>query len=199
MIETTATTEPVTYRPARKADSRTIAELFRICSGGVADYIWQKLAEPGDTLLDVGARRYARENTAFSYQSCTIAERGGKIAGMLHGYPIEQNPEGSGDGPIDPVLRPYTELEIPGSLYISGVAIFPEHRNSGIGSRFLALARDQARAQGLESLSALVFEGNAGSLRLFRRNGFTVIDRRQVVPHEAIEYEGEILLFSGRV
>ena len=38
-------------------DSRRIAELFRIRSGGVADYIWRKLVTPGASLLDVGARR----------------------------------------------------------------------------------------------------------------------------------------------
>ena len=38
-------------------DSRRIAELFRIRSGGVADYIWRTLVTPGASLLDVGARR----------------------------------------------------------------------------------------------------------------------------------------------
>ena len=50
----------ICFRPADIADSRTIAELFRHSSGGVADYIWQQVAEPGESLLDVGERRYAR-------------------------------------------------------------------------------------------------------------------------------------------
>ena len=38
-------------------DSRRIAAWFRIRSGGVADYIWRKLATPRDSPLNVGARR----------------------------------------------------------------------------------------------------------------------------------------------
>jgi hypothetical protein len=45
-----------TLRPARKSDCRRIAELYRISSDGVADYIWAKLAEPGEDVLDVGRR-----------------------------------------------------------------------------------------------------------------------------------------------
>jgi hypothetical protein len=58
-------------RPATVGDARTIAEFYQLCSGGVADYIWSQLAEPGGDLLDVGTRRYAREGVPFSYQiSC---------------------------------------------------------------------------------------------------------------------------------
>jgi hypothetical protein len=54
-------------RPARSGDCRRIAELFRISSDGVADYIWRTLQAdyPGLSLLEIGERRYARENTAF--------------------------------------------------------------------------------------------------------------------------------------
>ena len=52
----------VTFRPATREDSRKIAELFRIASGGVAEYVWSTLAPeyPGLTSLEIGARRYAR-------------------------------------------------------------------------------------------------------------------------------------------
>ena len=32
----------------------------------------------------------------------------------------------------DPVLQPYAELEDPGSLYVAGVAVTPEHRGRGL-------------------------------------------------------------------
>lgn len=187
-------TEPITLRAARRDEARTIAELFRICSGGVADYIWSKLAGPGESLIEVGARRYAREDTAFSYQNCVMAERDATVAGMMHAYPIVSAPAGEADGPVDPVLRPAAELEIPGSLYISGLAVFPEHRNLGLGTRFLERARERARDEGLTGLSALVFDANDGSLRLLRRHGFRAVDRRAVVPHQLLEYDGELLL-----
>jgi hypothetical protein len=48
-------------RPARKSECLRIAELYRISSDGVADYIWTKLAQPGEDILDLGRRRYERE------------------------------------------------------------------------------------------------------------------------------------------
>lgn len=60
------------FRPAEKSDCRAIAFLYSISSDGVADYIWTKLAQPGEDILDVGRRRYEREDTLFSYQNCTV-------------------------------------------------------------------------------------------------------------------------------
>jgi hypothetical protein len=68
-------------RPARKSECRRIAELYRIASDGVADYIWTKLAQPGEDILDVGRRRYEREGTPFSYENCKMVELRGSVVG----------------------------------------------------------------------------------------------------------------------
>jgi hypothetical protein len=96
------------FRPARKQDCAKIAALYRISSDGVADYIWTKLAAPGEDILDVGRRRYEREGTAFSYQNCTIAEIRGEVAGMLVAFPMRVDPS---HVETDPVLAPYSKLE----------------------------------------------------------------------------------------
>ncbi len=182
------------YRHARQDDSRCIAELFQYSSDGVADYVWNTMAGR-ESLLDVGTARYRRENTEFSYQKCVVAERRGRVVGMVHAYPVIE----AGGAVDDPVLRPYAELEAPGSLYLSGMALKPAFRNGGLGAGFFALARERARRQGLERLSALVFESNAGSLRLCRRQGFVVVDARPVVPHPLIRRQGQILLLTAAV
>ncbi len=193
--------DAITFRPARKEDSRIIAEMFRISSGGVADYIWRKMASdypPGLSLVEIGARRYARENTDFSYQNCVLAECRGAVVGMMHCYPIAQDAAGESEE-VDPVLRPYAELEVPGSLYLSSGSVLSGYRDQGIGSLFLTIARHRARRLGLDRLSVIVFEGNEASLRMCRRHGFALIDRRRIVPHELIEYEGEALLLAAPV
>lgn len=53
-------------RPARREDARRIAELFRISSDGVVDYIWQNASKVGEDPLEVGVRRYAREGVVGS-------------------------------------------------------------------------------------------------------------------------------------
>ena len=65
------------------------------------------------------------------------------------------------------------------------------------GTRMLEMAKEQARRSGHEQVSLLVFERNEGTVELYRRHGFGVIDRAPVVPHEAIRYTGEVLLMTA--
>lgn len=200
MIELDVTTpaRTVAFRQARRDDARRIAELFRLASDGVADYVWTLLAEeePGLSPIEIGARRYARENAAFSYQNCIVAEQGQRVVGNCHAFVIETPSSTEG---LDPVLRPYAELEAPGSLYISSLAVDPEAQGRGIGSGLLERAIDRAARLGVEQLSLIVFEQNLGARRLYARFGFEEIDRRSIVPHPLIHATGAALLMVRTV
>jgi GNAT superfamily N-acetyltransferase len=192
----------IIMRPARKSDSRVIAELFEIASDGVASYVWSTLQAdyPGLPLLDIGRRRYEREGTPFSYRNCLLAEHGGEVRGMMHAYPLDAPTDPSPDEqPVDPVLKPYSELEAPGSLYIAGMAVLPGFRRQGLGARFLEAARERAQGLGLPELSLLCFAGNTGARRLYERTGFVVVDWRPVVPHPLIRHTGDVLLMLAPV
>lgn len=178
-------------RPARREDSRLIAGLYRLSSEGVSDYVWSRLAEPGEDLLDVGERRYARENTPFSYRSTCLAEHGGAVAGMLVAFPMHVDPGARED---DPVLRPYAELEEDASYYICGVAVEAAHRGRGLGKALMARAEGDALAAGLGKTSLIVFEANAVALGLYRRLGYVERMRRPIVPHPLIHPRGDALL-----
>jgi ribosomal protein S18 acetylase RimI-like enzyme len=189
-------------RPACKDESRIIAELFEISSDGVANYIWSRLQAdyPGVPLLEIGRRRYEREGPAFSYQNCLLAEDQGEVLGMMHAYAVEAasapspNPQ-----PVDPVLKPYSELEAPGTLYIAGIAVWPAFRSQGVGARFLEAARGRAQSLGRRELSLLCFAGNTGARRFYDRAGFVVVDWRPVVPHAMIRHTGDVLLMLAPV
>ena len=185
----------VNFRPARRKDCMTIARLFQISSEGVADYVWSQYDCPGMSLLEIGAQRYARENTDFSYRNCLLAVRDGRTVGMLHSFPIAAG----GEAASDPVLRPYSELELPGSLYISSLAVFPQHRGQGIGRRLLQAAHRKAQLSGHANASLICFEGNEGAMRLYRREGYRPVARRAIVPHPMIPHEGDAVLMARSI
>ena len=74
------------------------------------------------------------------------------------------------------------------------MALFPEHRGRGLGTRLLGLAREQGRERGFEELSLIVFEQNVGAKRLSERVGFREVGGRPVVPHELMPYTRGALL-----
>jgi len=194
------------FRPAAPADCRRIAELFAVASAGVSVLVWTTMADdyPGLSPIEIGEQRYARENTDFSYQNCIVADENDAIIGMLVTFAIPEETEDTHSGedaeadPNDP-LAPYAELGGPGSWYICGVAVEPDHQGRGLGTAFPDIARRQARERGLDTLSLIVFAQNTGALRLYEREGFTVIDSRPVIPHLLIEYTGEALLMTAKV
>ena len=180
-------------RWAKKEDARDIARLFLISSDGLAAYIWGKMDKPGLALEEIGAERYAREGTAFSFQNCQLAVMTGQTVGMAHAFEMTADAEPSVEE--DPVLRPYAELEDPGSLYLSGLAVGSRHRGHGIGGALMDHVEERARAERLARVSLICFERNAAALRFYARRGYREIARRPLVPHPSLHYrDGDALL-----
>ena len=183
-------------RAARKEDCLTIANLYSLSSDGIADYIWSKLAEPGEDILQVGKRRYEQEDSNFSYRNCQVVEIEGMVVGMLVAFSMyrAEDDESLSGQEQDPVLLPYSKLEEYDSYYVCGVALFPEYQGRGIGKHLMALAEQQCRRAGLSKLSLIVFGQNTGAKRLYDSLGYTVVAAEAVVPHELIHYTGEAYL-----
>jgi hypothetical protein len=57
-------TNALFIRPARREDCFEIARLFLMASEGLAEYIWSRMAEPGESLIEAGARRCSGEARA---------------------------------------------------------------------------------------------------------------------------------------
>jgi len=178
-------------RPASKSDCRVIAEFNRISSGGVCDYIWQKMSGPGDDLLDIGQQRFEREDADISYRNASVVEDEDEIVGILLAYKMTVDPN---HVESDPVLKPYNILEEDESCYIAAMAIKESHRGRGIGGRLLALAEAQARERGLGKMSLIVIEKNSAAKRLYERNGYSTTAREATVAHSMIDHDGDALL-----
>lgn len=202
------------FRAATVNDCPKIAQLFSIATDGIANYTWSTLqtACPELSLIEIGAKRYAKEQTDFSYQNCVVVEYDGEVIGMMVSFPLkasEAESEGNSEAAnhSEPslseadVLAPYYRLKLkaPKTWYIGGIALFPEFRGQGIGTQLLGIARRQAQEQGFQKLSLLAFEQNKRAVKLYEQNGFKVIERTSVVPNEMIRYTGNVLLMLAPV
>ena len=185
-------------RRARADDAGEIARLFLISSDGLASYIWSRMAKPGETLAAVGAARYARTGTAFSFENCLIADLGGAVIGMAHGFPMP--PRAADETEDDPVLKPYSELEDAGSFYLSGLAVHEAHRDLGAGGTLMDQVEAWAIARGCPRVSLICFERNEGAMRFYRRRGYGEIARRPIVAHPSLHYrDGDAVLLARPV
>ncbi|MGR9073623.1 MAG: GNAT family N-acetyltransferase [Gammaproteobacteria bacterium] len=187
------------FRHAEKSDCRYVAELIDIAGEGVPYWFWSRQAEKENkTPLQIGMERAAREDVDFSYRNAVFMEMQGRVAAMILGYKL---PESTAEFDVEAypeIARPFIELErlVPGSFYINALATYPEYRRLGCGSKLLNLAHDLAAEAGCELTSIEVYERNEGAVRLYRRQGFEIVDRRPVAMHSSQPYDGDIVLLT---
>ncbi len=65
--------------------------------------------------------------------------------------------------------------ERPGELLLDGIAVDPEARGQGIGTRLLQAIEEHARALGETSIRLDVIDTNPGARRLYERMGFKAV------------------------
>jgi ribosomal protein S18 acetylase RimI-like enzyme len=179
------TSGDATIRPGRREDAAVLAELVNYAGEGLPLYLWRKLAPKGGDAWTIGRERAAREEGSFSYRNATIADCGGRPVSALIGYEIPDVPE--------PVPRdmpamfvPLQELEnlAPGTWYVNVLAVLPEFRASGLGTRLLAVADATARRLHKRGLSIIVSDANQGARRLYQRLGYFEASRRPMVKED---------------
>jgi ribosomal protein S18 acetylase RimI-like enzyme len=190
-----------TYRPATKADASALAVLVDIAGEGLPAHLWNTLKAPGQSILEVGRERAAREEGGFSYRNAIVAEVGGEIAACLVGYRLYDPYEFGDLEQIPELVRPLVLLEAraPGSWYVNVLATFPEFRRQGIGMALLAIAEQKALADGAGALSVIVAGENERAARLYRRTGFATAAREPLVPFPGYTHEGDWILLTKRL
>lgn len=183
--------ENFALRPARVDDARVLAQLVNYAGEGMPLYLWEDMATGESTGWDVGEQRAARETGSFSYRNATIIEHDGAAAGALIGYEIPEAP-----APVPPdmpaMFVPLQELEnlAPGTWYVNVLAVLPQFRNRGLGSRLLALADDTGARLGKRGMSVIVADTNTGARQLYERFGYAMTAQRPMVK-EGWNGEGE--------
>ena len=186
-------------RPGTIEDAAILAELINYAGEGLPLYLWGTMAEPGETAWQVGRRRAAREQGSFSYRNAMIIDHEGECAGCLMGYEIPDQPEPIGDD-MPPMFVPLQKLEnlAPGTWYVNVLAVRPQFRGLGLGTRLLAFADETGRSLGKRGMSIIVSDANRGARRLYERCGYREVAARTMVK-ENWQSEGRnwVLLTKG--
>lgn len=186
----------LSIRGATPDDASSLAELIDRAGEGIPSYLWSSSAGEGESALDVGKRRAAREEGGFSYRNAHIAEAQGQVAGMLLGYPLPDPYPEEDLSSLPSVVRPLVELEAlaPGSWYVNAVAVYPVFEGRGYGKRLMELAESLARECGAAALSLIVAEENAKARAMYEHLGYEIAARRSIVPFPGLERTGDWVL-----
>lgn len=191
---------PVKIRDALANDIPHLTYVCMQASGGLYEAIYEGAIAGRETHLIID-HRFSRLKATSSLRNCRIFEADGKVVGALHGYAADA----SADDPGDPLVRrdrlhlvvPFGELPSPsGSYYVSSVGLYPDNRGRGYGRQLMQEAESIAQSIDLATMSLHVFEQNSPAVTLYRSMGYEEVDRRPVVIHPLIRYEGEVLLMA---
>jgi GNAT superfamily N-acetyltransferase len=188
------------FRRATPADSEAMADLVHFASEGLAFYLWSRMAGPGGDPWAVGRERARRPAGAFSYSNAILAERDGRVAAGLIGYPLADVPEPPPDNP-PAMFVPLNELEelVPGTWYVNVLAAYPEHCGKGLGTALLSLAEELARQTLRRGMSIIVADTNVGARRLYERCGYREVASRRMVKEGWVHPGTSFVLLAKRL
>ena len=174
-------------------DAAELAYLINLAGEGIPEFLWQGMIEDTESPLEVGAKRAAREEGGFSYRNAKVIRQDGKVAGMIISYQLDDPYETGELSEYPDVVRPLIELEAqaPGSWYINAIATSEQHRGMGIASTLLEDAEQQARAQGVSSMSIIVASENPTAKTLYLNQGYQLQTSRPVVKYPNCIHGGD--------
>ena len=174
---------PPPFRSATPDDAAALADFVNMAGEGMPLYLWGRMAEPGEDAWAVGRARAVRESGSFSYRNAIVLEEDARVAAALIGYRLPDTPE-----PIDYATMPamfvgLQELEnlAPKTWYVNVVAVYPEHRGKGFGTKLLALAEDLGHETDADGMSIIVADANIAARRLYERTGYRPAATRKIV------------------
>jgi len=174
-------------RAATTDDAKDLAVLINMAGEHLPECQWRQMAKQGQTPLDVGARRAAREEGSFSYRNAMIAEIEGAVAGMTLSYRLADSCEAGDLDSYPATIRPLVELEAhaAGSWYVNAIATYEPYRGRGVASALMSLCEELAAKAQAARISLIVASKNERALALYLKTGY-----RQVASRPLVDYPG---------
>jgi ribosomal protein S18 acetylase RimI-like enzyme len=187
------------FRRARPEDARAIAELIDLAGKGIPSLLWADETVEGETPLDVGARLAGRTGYALCYENAIVAEHDARVSALLLGCVDNTEEIDLTDAPalVHPLVR--LKRHAPGQWHLHALAVVPEQRRQGLGTRLLRIVDALAAEEGVTETSLTVAEGNHSARQLYEREGYRVIASEPMAPHPRVSLSGRWLLMARPV
>ncbi len=159
----------------------------------------------GDNVLEVMENLFRYPGNIFSFEHSYFVEMEKKIAGMVLGYTWkERDQEELNTGfllfrylgwdiltRVPYLLRVQSILGklVAGDYYISNIAVYPEFRGCGLGTRLLKKMEEEAVERGCKMMVLDVEADNRGAIRLYQKLGYNAGERSSVVKIKGKSFE----------
>ncbi|WP_297368087.1 GNAT family N-acetyltransferase [Acidocella sp.] len=192
-----AVPHPPQIRPATRADAASLAIIGDMATRRLFSHLWGLAAGPGQSPFAVGRGIIRDHAEHFShFTNWQVAEQAGEIAGGMDCCRLPEGVTAEAIAQSPPVAQPLNALKAiaGGTWYIVALALFPEFRGQGLGSRLLAKAEADAQAQNIARLTLMVASFNPDAQRLYQRSGFHEWARRPFTPFPGSDPEGAWIL-----
>lgn len=183
---------PTQVRSATRADARFIAQLGDMAGEGLPSHLWAQTVRPGETSLDIGTARAARDMGAFSWTNTRIALSHGAPVGAILDYDIDTPEVWDAPALLAPLLA--LEMRAAHTRYINILAVIPQSRNKGVAS--LLLADVAARTD--RDVTLIVASENRVARGLYIAKGFDEIAREPMGPGGPPGLRGDWILMRRK-
>ena len=183
-----------TIRRAKPADSRAASELIVMASSRLIGYLFHGNIEQALSVLE---HWFARSSHDLSFDLAWIAEEGGAVASLMHGFPgrdefrlelamLKLVPPGLQIvGAKDALRILWRVRRFSGRLQfprkredylVNVLAVYERFRRQGIATRLLEVAEEQARSLGLPRLRLIARVDNTPAVAAYEKFGFVMLD-----------------------
>ncbi|MGB9357159.1 MAG: GNAT family N-acetyltransferase [Acidimicrobiia bacterium] len=195
------TTAPISLRPAQPttAEGLRFARYLDDAADGIFRFMLGKNSE------QVVAKAYRTPGHDLSFEHVTFAQNGGTIVGTTSAYSSKQH-EQSSESPLIRAagwrtvrmaavstaaasLFRFIDTVADGDFYLQAIAVDPDRRGLGIGSKLFGHVEDEARRVGCGRLTLVVAVENEGARRLYERMGMTI---EATSPKSALLPDGQV-------
>jgi len=159
----------------------------------------------GDNVSEVMENLFRYPGNIFSFEHSYFVEMEKKIAGMVLGYTWkERDQEELNTGfllfkylgwdiltRVPYLLRVQSILGklVAGDYYISNIAVYPEFRGCGLGTRLLEKMEEEAVERGCKMIVLDVEADNRGAIRLYQKLGYNAGEGSSVVKIKGKSFE----------